>query len=289
MLVEEFAEKHDLCPEGHEMMEPFLQKTVREWWEDASQATRGTWVFWLASLAQLDAKTIVKCLCECARDIVPITSDPAKSGSIVDACLAWCEGRKSRDEVRALGEKAVEKAREARDNRGQFVAWSSINHVARCVDSTLNSPGACGALAHAWEFCGKGSIAEAEAKFAGILRKAFRWSDIEHAISEDRPSPQPRPKTAEAVQAATERRLAEYKQALSGAEAACANLESFCKQEQFTLDGVSRVLGDDGVGAAIRGLVDSAVQSMTAADSRTEAGARPSDKPKTPKRGRMMV
>jgi hypothetical protein len=287
MLVEEFAKKHDLCPAGHEMMAPFLKKTVREWWEDASQANRGTWVFWLASRAQLDPKTIVRCVVKSARDLAPLLPDPAAGNAILDQVEAWCDGRKSRDEARAAAKSALAHAEAARGNDKLFHAWSGIYYISRCIESTTNSPGASSAIAKAVALAGKETAAEAEARYAAIVRSAFTWSDVEHAISLNKPSPLARPSTVEEVAEKTQQRLAEYKDALVGAESACATLEDYCKQQQFSLDGVSRLLGSEG-GEVVRSMVEAAVSSMEAADNRAAAGPQP-EKSKTPKRGRMMV
>lgn len=286
MLVEEFAKKHDLCPAGHDMMRPFLKKTVREWWEDASQATRGTWVFWLVSRASLDPKAIVRCVVTCAREIPPTMPDPSEANAILDEIEGWCDGRKLRDEARAAGKTALAKSEAAADDRS-YDAWFGIYYVAKCVDATTNSPGASGAIARAMEKAGQGTVAEAEARYAAIVRSAFTWSDLEYAISQNKPSPLPRAAEPEEVQAKAEQLLSEYKKALAGTEAACAQLDGFCKEQKFSLDGVSRLLGSDGADG-VRDLVEAAVGSMTAADNRTETG-RPTDAPKAPKRSRMMV
>lgn len=288
MLVEEFAKKHDLCPAGHDMMAPFLKKTVREWWEDSSQATRGTWVFWLVSRAQLDPKSIIRCVVKCARDLPPTLPDPTAGSAILDAIDAWCTGSKSRDEARAAGQKALAQAEAAKKVSKQvYNSWWGIYYVSKCIESTTNSPGASGAIARAVELAGRGSAADAEARYAAIVRSAFTWSDLEHAIGLNKPSPLPRPTTPDEAQEKTAQRLAEYKKALAGAEAACANLDGFCKQEQFSLDGVSRLLGSDGAGG-VRGIVESAVSKMIEVENRAET-APAADKPKAPKRGRMMV
>ncbi len=287
MLVEEFAKKHDLCPAGHDMMRPFLKKTVRECWEDASLAARGTWVFWVASRASLDPKAIVRCVVKCAREIPPTMPDPSAASAILDEIEGWCDGRKSRDEVRAAGKTALAQSEAAIADDRSYNAWFGIYYAAKCVDATTNSPGASGAIARAMEKAGKGSVAEAEARYAAIVRSAISWSDLEYAIGQNKPSPLPRAAETEEIQERTEQLLAEYKKALAGTEAACAQLDGFCKEQKFSLDGVSRLLGADGADG-VRDLVEAAVGSMTAADNRTET-ARPSEAPKAPKRGRMMV
>lgn len=287
MLVEEFAKKHDLCEAGHEMMRPFLNKTVREWWEDASQANRGTWLFWLVSRAGLDHKTIVRAACRCCRDVLPVIPEPAPAQAAIEAMEAWASGQKSRDEARAAGTKALAAANAAKQNKAVFVAWSGIYHTSKCLDSPIHAPGVTGALATALELAGKCTYAEAEAKFASYVRSAFTWRELETALSENRPSPLPRPATPEEISEQTAKRLAEYTKLLGGLETACGTLTEFCQQQNISLDGISRALDHDGMGDAIRKLVQDAVKGLEAADARPVGAA--AEKPKAPKRSRMMV
>lgn len=287
MLVEEFARKHDLCEAGHEMMRPFLKKTVREWWEDSSLANRGTWLFWLVSRAGLDHKSVVRAACKCCREVLPVFPNPAAAQLAIESLEAWCDGRKSRDEARAVGKKALDAANGAKQNKASFVAWSGIYHASKCLDSPIHAPGVTGALATALESAGQVSYAEAEAKFASLVRSSFSWAELEQALTENRPSPLPRPATPEETAARTEQRLAEYKQLLGGVADACGNLNGFCQQQNISLDGIGRVIDQDGLGDVIRKLVQETVKGLEAADARPVSAA--ADKSKAPKRSRMMV
>jgi hypothetical protein len=270
------------------MMRPFLHKTVREWWEDAALANRGTWVYWLASRAQLDSKTLVRTLCQCARHVLGVLPDPEPARQTLDVVEGWCDGRKSRDEARAAGKQALAAANQAKGQPACATLWSGIHDVARCVYSTIHAPGTVGALAHAWELSGQGTADAAEAQFAAILRQAFTWSDLELALGENRPSPLPRPATLDEVQGTTAERLAAYGAALADAQAACTRLEDYCRNQGISLAGVSRALTQPATADVVRELVETTVQKMAAADARP-AGARGPDKSKPGKRSRMMV
>jgi hypothetical protein len=288
MLVEEFARKHDLCPAGEEMMRPFLHKTVREWWEDAALANRGTWVYWLASRAQLDSKTLVRTLCQCARHVLDALPDPEPARQTLAVVEGWCDGRNSRDDARAAGKQALAAANKVKGQPASFTLWSGIHDVARCVYSTIHAPGTVGALAQAWEMSGQGTADEAEAQFAAILRRSFTWADLECALDEKRPSPLPRPATLDEVQGTTAERLAAYGTALADAQAACSRLEDYCRNQGISLAGVSRALTQPATADVVRELVATTVQKMAAADARpTET--RGGDKSKPAKRSRMMV
>lgn len=268
-------------------MRPFLKMTVRQWWEDTTQATDGTWMLWLVSRANLDQKNIVACAVRCAREVLPLFADPSKPAAALDAIQAWCEGRGSREDALHAGDTAFEAASAARGT-AQFVAWSAIHQAARCVRSVVHATGVAGTVAEAMRQGGKGTVPEWESRLAGIVRSAFTWDEIQRAISDGRPSPQPRPATADAVQDQAKSRMAEYDKALAAASAAFGQLEEFCSRERLSLDGVSRLLGSDGLGDGLRRLVDGTVSGMAAVDARDATG-RPAEAPKPPKRGRMMV
>ena len=247
MLVREFAEKHYLCDEGVDMMAPFLDRTVKEWWHNEDEVAMGSWLFWLLVHAPADPRKIAKCACDCARPILEYFPDHPLLKQAFDATEAWSNGSGSSQDALVLGEEA----RKLEHDRSLPNAAHLAHQVAREITELTKD-----SLKRAQrDLCFFGGLHESRWNVLQGRRSPALQRPSEPPLAGTKsnrrsppilPSPDPRPASEEEVVSATESILSNFDELSRSMDEALAKQEAVLKEFGVSFQGINNYVASLG-------------------------------------------
>ncbi len=163
MLSNEFAQKHRLCEFGMGQLNLNTNRDLKEMWFDENMPTCGTILMWIASRAQHEKKALIQCTAACVREASQWAgAAQADVDAAIDKVVGWCSGSSTRDDVDAVIQQALSKAKAAgarAEGKAEKQVWAAVSSLARCVRSVSCCSGAMSAVATAAEAAGESAEA----------------------------------------------------------------------------------------------------------------------------------
>lgn len=273
MTIEEFVNQHAICDAGLVASQANGSRDLKDAWDNVG----ATWLFWLLSRARVDQKLIVRAVCACVREVLPLFPESeTRPRAAVESAEGWCDGFKAKDEVLAAAQDALSAGNELRNGplgEALHVAAGAAADAGRCVRTALHAPGVASAIALAIQLAGGKSVEEAEADLGKIVRRWCSWEDVEKALAVN-PGQYRQPEaTVDDVVAQAEHHISDIGRLLDRARDLRSSYEQTLAAAQFTPESVTRAIQGGETDGITRAIIERSISALDAADAAEDRAA----------------